>query len=227
MISLLLAVLMPVFIVGAVAGLTAAIMYPLSWILGWLYAGPPRGAFSALVVRRLVAMNKKQVNKAMTPEILRQAVKGSVTKLDPRYMLKNPVMFVVEVGCFITLILAIFPALFGDEMRANLGAYNIIVCIVLLVTVLFSNFAESVAEGRGKAQAASLKKTQKDSEYPAGFLDHYLPNCRGNPLSYCCLLRCKAADLYPDCPGGMPDTHHNWRSAVGNWDCWHGPGHPL
>lgn len=79
--------------------------------------------------------------------------------------MKNPVMFVVEIGCFITLLLSFFPGLFGDVSDGtNLRIYNIIVCVVLFITVLFANFAESVAEGRGKAQAASLKKTQKDTK---------------------------------------------------------------
>ena len=108
-------------------------------------------------------MNKKQNKKLLTPEILKQALIGSVKKLDPRYMLKNPVMFVVETGFLITLLLTIVPGLFG-EGDTGLRTYNLIVSIILLVTVLFANFAESVAEGRGKAQAASLKKTQKDTE---------------------------------------------------------------
>lgn len=109
-------------------------------------------------------MSKKN-QKLITPEIFRQAIIDSFTKLNPVYMTKNPVMFVVEVGCFITLILSFFPGLFGDVSDGtNLRVYNIIVCVVLFITVLFANFAESVAEGRGKAQAASLKKTQKDTK---------------------------------------------------------------
>ena len=108
-------------------------------------------------------MRKKQNKKLLTPEILKQALIGSLKKLDPRYMSKNPVMFVVETGFLITLLLTIVPGLFG-EGDTGLRTYNLIVSIVLLVTVLFANFAESVAEGRGKAQAASLKKTQKDTE---------------------------------------------------------------
>ena len=108
-------------------------------------------------------MSKKQNKKLLTREILTQALIGSVKKLDPRYMIKNPVMFVVEIGFFITLLLTIMPGLFGED-DASLRTYNLIVSIILLVTVLFANFAESVAEGRGKAQAASLKKTQKDTE---------------------------------------------------------------
>ena len=107
----------------------------------------------------------KRNQKLVTPAILRQAVIGSFTKLNPVYMMKNPVMFVVEIGFFITLVLSFFPGLFGDvSSGTNLRAYNMIVCAVLFVTVLFANFAESVAEGRGKAQAASLKKTQKDTQ---------------------------------------------------------------
>lgn len=71
-------------------------------------------------------------------------------------------MFVVELGCLITLILTFFPTLFGGNAEYRL--YNGIVTVILFVTVLFANFAESVAEGRGKAQADSLKKTKQDTK---------------------------------------------------------------
>ena len=109
-------------------------------------------------------MSKKRNQKLITPEIFRQAIIGSFVKLNPRYMMKNPVMFVVEVGFVVTLILSFFPTFFGDAASSNLRTYNIIVSVILFITVLFANFAESVAEGRGKAQAASLKKTQKDTK---------------------------------------------------------------
>ena len=107
-------------------------------------------------------MSKKTTKKLITPEIFHQAVIGSFKKLSPRYMIKNPVMFVVEIGFFISLFLTIFPNILGDTQE-NLRIYNLIVAVILFITVLFANFAESVAEGRGKAQAASLKKTQKDT----------------------------------------------------------------
>ena len=109
-------------------------------------------------------MSKKQNTKFITPDILKGAVKGAFIKLNPRYMMKNPVMFVVEIGFFITLLLSFIPGLFGDANAEQLRIYDIIVCAILFVTVLFANFAEAVAEGRGKAQAASLKKTQKDTQ---------------------------------------------------------------
>ncbi len=106
-------------------------------------------------------MSKETHTKFITKDILKSSVIGSFQKLDPRYMIKNPVMFVVEIGFLITLALCFFPTAFGDQ--ASLRIYNTAVTIILFVTVLFANFAESVAEGRGKAQAATLKKTKKDT----------------------------------------------------------------
>lgn len=102
--------------------------------------------------------NKGFVSKA----ILKDAIKDSFIKLNPKYMIKNPVMFIVEIGTILTLILTIFPNILG-ESGSNLSLYNGIVFIILFVTLLFANFAEAVAEGRGKAQAESLKKTRKDT----------------------------------------------------------------
>lgn len=105
----------------------------------------------------MISKNKKLLNQ----EILKSSIKGAFIKLNPVYMMKNPVMFVVEVGFTITLILSIFPNLFGT-VQSSSQIYNIIVTFILFLTILFANFAESVAEGRGKAQAESLKKTQKN-----------------------------------------------------------------
>ena len=107
-------------------------------------------------------MAKKDKTKFITKDILRSSILGAFQKLDLRYMIKNPVMFVVETGFLITLLLTIFPTLFGGS--AEYRVYNGIVTAILFVTVLFANFAESVAEGRGKAQAASLKKTKQDTK---------------------------------------------------------------
>ena len=106
-------------------------------------------------------MTKKKGTKFVTKDILKSSIIGSFQKLDPRYMIKNPVMFVVEIGFVISLVLTFFPTLFGGN--AEYQVYNGVVAAILFVTVLFANFAESVAEGRGKAQAASLKKTKQDT----------------------------------------------------------------
>ncbi|WP_442773958.1 potassium-transporting ATPase subunit KdpB [Lactococcus hircilactis] len=105
----------------------------------------------------MVTKNKKFIDK----NILKNAIIGAFIKLNPTNMVKNPIMFVVEVGLIITLILSFFPNLFGNIQGAG-RFYNVVVTIILLLTILFANFAESVAEGRGKAQAESLKKTQQN-----------------------------------------------------------------
>ncbi|MGZ9818169.1 potassium-transporting ATPase subunit KdpB [Peribacillus simplex] len=97
----------------------------------------------------------------LNKEIVWQAIKDAFKKLDPRIMARNPVIFVVEIGFVITLLLSIFPNFFwGTSDRG----YNIAVSVILLVTILFANFAEALAEGRGKAQADSLKKTKQDTK---------------------------------------------------------------
>ncbi|MDP4147638.1 MAG: potassium-transporting ATPase subunit KdpB, partial [Bacillota bacterium] len=107
-------------------------------------------------------MSKDKKSKFITKSIAKQAIIDSFVKLNPKYMIKNPVMFVVEIGFLISLFLTFFPTAFGDKGK-NLLLYNLIVAIILFVTVLFANFAEAVAEGRGKAQAETLKKTRKDT----------------------------------------------------------------
>ncbi|MFJ7366500.1 potassium-transporting ATPase subunit KdpB [Peribacillus frigoritolerans] len=97
----------------------------------------------------------------LNKEIIGQAIKDAFKKLDPRIMARNPVMFVVEIGFVITLLLSIFPNFFGGTSDRG---YNIAVNVILLVTILFANFAEALAEGRGKAQADSLKKTKQDTK---------------------------------------------------------------
>ncbi|MFR6258846.1 MAG: potassium-transporting ATPase subunit KdpB, partial [Anaerovoracaceae bacterium] len=109
--------------------------------------------------------DKQQKTKFITNDILKSSLTGAFKKLDPRYMVKNPVMFVVELGFVITLVMTVFPGIFGDDVSLGyLRTYNGIVCLILFLTVLFANFAESVAEGRGKAQAESLKKTKQDTQ---------------------------------------------------------------
>nr|WP_208403502.1 potassium-transporting ATPase subunit KdpB [Paenibacillus sp. BK720] len=95
----------------------------------------------------------------LTSAIISRAVKDSFLKLNPLTMMRNPVMFVVEVGTLVVLLMTIFPGYFGTEGRIG---FNLTVFLILLFTVLFANFAEALAEGRGKAQADSLKKSKKD-----------------------------------------------------------------
>src|ERR1700690_1494665 len=88
-------------------------------------------------------------------KIIRRALVDSIVKLDPRTMMKNPVMFVVEVGSVVTTLL-----LFRG--RGSFG-FNLQITLWLWFTVLFANFAEAMAEGRGKAQAGTLRKARSET----------------------------------------------------------------
>src|SRR6187549_2825145 len=106
-------------------------------------------------------MSDKQSNKLLDASQLKGALKESFIKLNPRYMVKNPVMFTVEIGTFIMAGVCVWIAM-GETSQGSL-AYNITVTAILFLTVLFANFAEAIAEARGKAQADSLRKTRQDT----------------------------------------------------------------
>jgi potassium-transporting ATPase ATP-binding subunit len=93
------------------------------------------------------------------PPILRRAILDSFRKLDPRHQAKNPVMFIVEVGSLFTTLL--FIAALTGQAEAP-AAFILAIALWLWFTVLFANFAEAMAEGRGKAQADTLRKTRRD-----------------------------------------------------------------
>lgn len=142
-------------------------------------------------------MSKKEKTKFITNDILVSSIKGAFVKLDPRYMMKNPVMFVVEVGFVICTLLVFFPHLFHDEGN-NLSLYNAIVALILFVTLLFANFAESVAEGRGKAQAETLKKTKKDTKARLVFADGTEKIVSSSELKKGDIVLVKAGELIPN-----------------------------
>ncbi|WP_195270101.1 potassium-transporting ATPase subunit KdpB [Eubacterium sp. 1001713B170207_170306_E7] len=142
---------------------------------------------------------QEKQTKFITSDILKDALIGSVKKLNPAYMIKNPVMFVVEIGFFISLVLTIFPTLFGDIGDiSHLRLYNGIVAVILLITVLFANFAESVAEGRGRAQAESLKKTKKDTQARVIKADGSEETLSSNELKKGDVVLVKAGEMIPN-----------------------------
>ena len=106
-------------------------------------------------------MSKNKSNKLFESSLVKEALKQSFVKLDPRIMFRNPVMFTVEIGTAVMLGVCIW-ILTGEKMQGSL-AYNLIVFGVLFLTLLFANFAEAIAEARGKAQADSLRKTREET----------------------------------------------------------------
>src|SRR6185436_5187667 len=113
----------------------------------------PQGDPTSLIPKKLA-----RSRPLFDPEIVGRAVRASFGKLNPLTLLKNPVMFVVEVGAAITTILLVRDAAIG---AAGLG-FQFQIALWLWFTVLFANFAEAMAEARGKAQADSLRKTKTD-----------------------------------------------------------------
>lgn len=106
---------------------------------------------------------KNRVNNSLfNKQLVNASFVESFRKLDPRVMIKNPIMFTVEVVTFVMLLLIVWIAVTGNTSQGSLG-YNIVIFLVLLATVLFANFAEAIAEARGKAQADSLRKTRKET----------------------------------------------------------------
>lgn len=95
-------------------------------------------------------------------DLVTEALKQSFVKLNPKIMIKNPVMFTVEIGTFVMLIVCISILIHNDGTQGSLG-YNLFVFSILFLTLLFANFAEAIAEARGKAQAESLRKTREET----------------------------------------------------------------
>src|SRR3954452_6456266 len=102
----------------------------------------------------------RETQSILDPRIIGPAVGASFRKLDPRVLIKNPVMFVLEVVAALTTVLFLRDLVTGGS---NL-TFTAQIIVWVWFTVLFANFAEAVAEGRGKAQAESLRRTRSETE---------------------------------------------------------------
>src|SRR4051812_8333887 len=107
-------------------------------------------------------MSQKKNTSMFAPELIGPALKQSFIKLSPKRMYRNPVMFTVEIGTLVMLLVTIYSAFYQDATIGRFG-YNAAIFIVLFLTLLFANFAEGLAEARGKAQAESLRKTREET----------------------------------------------------------------
>src|SRR5689334_10598632 len=96
----------------------------------------------------------------LDPEIVVPAIGSAFVKLNPRSLMKNPVMFVLEIVTILTTVILARDLIIGGDKIA----FEIQIVIWLWFTILFANFAEAVAEGRGKAQADSLRKTRTETK---------------------------------------------------------------
>ena len=92
-------------------------------------------------------MNKS--NSLFDKQLIKESLGASVRKLDPRTMIKNPIMFTVEIVTAVMFVLLFYILISGDTTQGSFG-YNLVVFVVLFITLLFANFAEAIAEARGK-----------------------------------------------------------------------------
>ncbi len=134
-------------------------------------------------------------------ELVNEALKHAFIKLNPRVMFRNPVMFTVEIGTAIMMFVTIYSIATGDGSQGSPG-YNLAIFLILFVTLLFANFAEAIAEARGKAQADSLRKTREDT--PAKLLKAQSGNDQNaftlissSQLKKGDLFLCEAGDTIP------------------------------
>jgi potassium-transporting ATPase ATP-binding subunit len=107
--------------------------------------------------------SRRHTPKVSTKGLYQRAIKEAFVKLDPRVQVRNPVMFVVWIGTIITAIMTLAPNIFGPVPGNSQHFFNALITFILFFTVVFANFAEAVAEGRGKAQADALRATRSDT----------------------------------------------------------------
>ena len=141
-------------------------------------------------------MKRNRNNRLFDGTLLRRSLRASFVKLDPRVMIKNPIMFTVEAVTFVMLLLIFYIAFTGDTSQGSL-LYNIVSFLVLLATVLFANFAEAIAEARGKAQADSLRKTREDTPAKRIGTDGKIHTVSSSDLKQGDIFECVAGDTVP------------------------------
>ena len=129
-------------------------------------------------------------------ELVIESLKQSFVKLNPKTMFRNPIMFIVEVVTFVMLFVTIWSAATGDHAQGSFG-YNMLVFIVLFVTLLFANFAEAIAEARGKAQADSLRKTREETPAKLIGANGGITTVSSSQLKKGDVFICEAGDTIP------------------------------
>ncbi|MBL7797026.1 MAG: potassium-transporting ATPase subunit KdpB [Saprospiraceae bacterium] len=140
-------------------------------------------------------MKRQRSTPFFAPALVREAIRESFLKLDPRRMFRNPVMFTVEICTAVMLVVCTW-ILAGEQTQGAFG-YNFAIFVWLLFTLLFANFAEALAEARGKAQAASLRKTREETPAKVLKADGSVAERSSSDLKKGDRFVCEAGDLIP------------------------------
>ena len=142
-------------------------------------------------------MMKENRSASLFPkELVIESLKQSFVKLDPRTMFRNPIMFIVEVVTFVMLVVTVWSAAGGNAAQGSFG-YNMLVFTVLFLTLLFANFAEAIAEARGKAQADSLRKTREETPAKRVEAGGKITTVSSSQLKKGDIFICEAGDTIP------------------------------
>ena len=142
----------------------------------------------------------RRKQRLFEPSLVKEAIGQSFIKLNPRIQFRNPVMFTVWIGTLVMAGVCVWIAT-GETSQGSL-VYNIIITAILLITLLFANFAEAIAEARGKAQADSLRKTREETPAKKIFTvgEMYVNEVKVVPSSQLRkgdLFLCEAGDIIP------------------------------
>jgi K+-transporting ATPase ATPase B chain len=138
-------------------------------------------------------MSKNNSNSLFESKQVKEALLQSFVKLNPKVMFKNPVMFTVEIGTAIMFVVCI-AILFGAQNQGSF-VYNFVVFLILFATLLFANFAEAIAEARGKAQADSLRKTREETPAKQILGNGEIKNVSSSVLKKGDIFICESGDL--------------------------------
>src|SRR4029078_1735653 len=142
--------------------------------------------------------SQRRKQNLFAPDLINQALRQSFLKLHPWKMFRNPVMFTVEVGTAVMMIVCIWIAA-GNKTQGSL-VYNLAITAILFFTLLFANFAEALAEARGKAQADSLRKAREETiakKFTGEIMSGNFLEVPSSQLKIGDVLFCETGDIIP------------------------------
>lgn len=136
-------------------------------------------------------------NKLFEPTLVKQAMRESFVKLNPKIIFRNPVMFCVWIGTLVMMGVCLWIAIAPQTAHQGTLGYNLAITLILFVTLLFANFAEAIAEARGRAQADTLRKTREETPAKKISTNGIITIVSSSELKKNDLFVCETGDIIP------------------------------
>mgnify|MGYP000867900610 FL=1 len=136
-------------------------------------------------------------NKLFEPTLVKQAMRESFVKLNPKIIFRNPVMFCVWIGTLVMMGVCLWIAIAPQTAHQGTLGYNLAITLILFVTLLFANFAEAIAEARGRAQADTLRKTREETPAKKISANGIITIVSSSELKKNDLFVCETGDIIP------------------------------